>query len=382
MRKGILRPRLGLACVFLLAAFGCGRRLPTDPAPAPLAPLASSEPATQSTSMPVRAAYFYGYMPPSHLDSLARAGINRAVVKWIGDSLGTRENAELARLSLAASRLGIELLPAWTAQTRSRLSPGTRRYTWGAGTVEPDVACPLDSVYWRRVLLDRPLEFLRAQPSLGRLVVDLELYHGSRHHYDAGPCLCSACVVEFRSARGLGGADLGLAAYQEERLTRTFTSILGRLAGRRPGVELGVFDLDHASFVHAALGRALVRAGVPTTDYAERSYWMGGSNLAAARATLRQRGIDAPIIGGLWLAKVSPRRFPHLVRSMEGVAQGFFVFTTFSLWVDPAERTGAYRLLGTPEEYWSALSSVATEPSPMVAAPDRGRWPVDDLARD
>ncbi len=365
MRKGILPPRAWLSGLLLLGACGCGARsTPTGietGAPNAAAPNGAAASAAEAplspTRLPVRAAYFYGYMPPAHLDSLASVGINRAVVKWIGDSLGTREKAELARLHDAATRLGVELVPAWTLQTRSRMTASTRRYTWGEGTVEADVACPLDSIYWGRALSDRALEFLTAQPRITKLVLDLELYHGSRHHYDAGPCHCGACLLEYRASRGLGArGDETLEQFQEERLTRILTASLRRVSARRPGWELGVFDLDHGSFVHRAMGRALMRAGVPATDYAEMSYWMGASILAIARDALRARGVNAPIIGGLWLARITPSRLPFAIRSMEGVAQGFFLFTTFSLWVDPAERTGAYALKGASSDYWSAIS--------------------------
>ena len=143
---------------------------------------------------PIRAAYFYDYMPLSHLDSLAAVGMNRAVIKWIADSLGARGTAKLRSFMGRGASLGVEIAPcfAFNAPTRLRALPTTRRYTWGAGgTVESRVACPLDSSFWRSGLLDRANEILAASPRVSRLVVDLEIYSGSRHHYDAGPCRCT-----------------------------------------------------------------------------------------------------------------------------------------------------------------------------------------------
>src|SRR5207249_3897497 len=149
-----------------------------------LAALLGSAPPARSA--PVRAAYFYDYMSVDHLDSLARAGFGRALIHWITDSLGTRGAAELAAWSNRGATLGVEIEPDWPRQARAGLAarPAARRYTWGtAAHVESDVACPLDSAYWRSALLDRAEEFLHARPDLKRLAVDLELYGASSRHH-------------------------------------------------------------------------------------------------------------------------------------------------------------------------------------------------------
>ena len=139
---------------------------------------------------PVKAAYFYSYMSLGHLDSLAAAGFNRAIIKCISDSLGTRGAVEIRGFMERGRELGVEIAPDWSLQARSRLNalPTKRRYTWDHGHVEADVGCPLDSLFWRSTLLDRTNELLAAVPAAKQLVVDLEIYTGSRHHYDAGPC--------------------------------------------------------------------------------------------------------------------------------------------------------------------------------------------------
>src|SRR5207244_59589 len=109
-----------------------------------------------ASGAPVRASYFYSYMDADHIDSLAGAGFNRAVIKCIQDSLGTRGATELRGFLSRAAGLGIEVVPEWSLQATSRLAalPTTRRYTWG-GTVENNVGCPLDSSFWRSALRDR-----------------------------------------------------------------------------------------------------------------------------------------------------------------------------------------------------------------------------------
>ena len=72
--------------------------------------LAALLPAPAAASAPVRASYFYSYMTPDHLDSLARAGFNRAIIKCIDDSLLSRGRTEyqgfLARAPSGVPRAG------------------------------------------------------------------------------------------------------------------------------------------------------------------------------------------------------------------------------------------------------------------------------------
>jgi hypothetical protein len=311
----------------------------------------------------IRTAYFYHYMGPDHLDSLAAHGFNRAVIHWIPDTLGVVGVREASAFVARGLARGVDVVPKWLLQNPARLAsrPRERRYTWGRARVEPEVPCPLDSAYWRAALLDRAAEFLQADSAITRLAVDLELYRSARHHYDAGACVCGSCreLYAGRPVPADPSRLSGLLGFEEARLERLLTGILAELAARWPGAELGVFDLDYDSFVHRALARALVRAGVATVDYCERSYAAAGVPLPAVRLRLDALGLEAaPLIGGLWLKRFPPRDVPRAARSVVANADGYFVFTTFSLWLDPAKLTGPYTLLGPPAEYWQALAEV------------------------
>ena len=312
----------------------------------------------------VRAAYFYHYMNADHLDRLAAAGFTRAVIHWNGDSLDEKGAAELAAFRARGSALGIQVVAQWAMQQPTRLvgRPLSRRYTWGDGTVESEVACPLDSVYWRSALLGRAGEFFAADSTLERLAIDLELYWGSRHHFVDGPCRCPFCVAEY-----LGGAEVpirdprklsGLMGWQESALERMLTSLLEEFKRTHPGVELGVFDLDLESFVHRALARALRRSRVRTADYCEKSYSSGAGALAAARTRLDDLGLDTtPLLGGLWLKRFDPSRLPQAMKDVLERADGHFIFTTFSLWLEPERLKGEYVVEAPQSEYWEALTS-------------------------
>ncbi len=322
---------------------------------------ASRAGAHAATASPVRAAYFYYYMPVSHVDSLAASGFDRGVVHFIADTLRRSDAAQLRAMVERGNRLGVEIVPQWVldAPARMRDLGTTRRYTWGSGRVEAEIACPMDTAFWRSALLGRADEMLAAVPGTKRIAVDLEIQHGSRHHYDAGPCRCPACLEEFRPGRSLTPGIQrysGLGAYQKARLTRMLTWLLAEFAARHPGVELGVFDLDYDSYVHYALGVALASNGIPTADYCERSYAVAGGTLTGARARLNALGLSrADLIGGLWLKRFTPRDLVPAVDSVLDRAEGYFVFTTFSLWLDPAKLKGPYVLLGAQADYWNAL---------------------------
>jgi hypothetical protein len=151
--------------------------------------------------------------------------------------------------------------------------------------------------------------------------------------------------------------------YEESRLGHVFSGLVGEFAARHPGVELGVFDLDLGSFVHRALARALARRNVPTADYTESSYTTGGPALADVRARLSRLGLGrAPLIGGLWLKRFAPPALVPVIRDMSPAADGYFVFTTYSLWQTPARLDGPYLLQAPAADYWRALRQANTTP--------------------
>ena len=336
-----------------------------------LCPAALAAKATRAAKASVtRAAYIYDYMPAAHIDELAQAGINRLLVHWIADSLDSAGTVQLKDMADHAVASGIDFVPEWLLQQKARLAvrPLSRRYTWGHGVVEVTAACPLDSAYWRSALLDRAEEWLAADPRIRHLAVDLELLGAGRHHYDGGPCSCSNCIAEYAHGR----ADIlardpaqltGLLPYEEARIAAILRGLLAEFAARHPGVELGVLDLDLDSFVHRAFGRALARRKVPALDYTESSYGTGAPALAPARKRLDRLGLrTTPLIAGLWLKRWTPDQLTLALRKVNAQGDGYFVFTTYSLWQSPARLNGPYTLQGAPGEYWRALREANTTP--------------------
>lgn len=314
-----------------------------------------------------RAAYFYHYMEPSHLDRLAASGFDTAVIHWNGDTLGVNGTRQLLAFVAKGKSAGLEIVPQWILQQPSRLplAQPDRRYTWGRGTVETMIPCPLDTAYWRSALLERADEVLAAAPGTRRIAVDLEMWTGGRHHWDAGACRCPHCVREYRGG-AKGKVDptrlAGLLAWEEAALERRLVPLLRTFAARHPGVELGVFDLDLEAFPHRALARALARTGVPTADWTECTYATGSpSDVAQARRRLKALGLgQTPVHAGLWLKRFRPNGLPRIARNLRNAADGWFVFTTYSLWLDPSQLQGPYLLPADPASYWSSLREANT----------------------
>ena len=44
------------------------------------------------------------------------------------------------------------------------------------------------------------------------------------------------------------------------------------------------------------------------------------------------------------------------MQAIEAGADGVFIFTTYSLWLDPQKLSGPYTLQGRAPDYWSAFS--------------------------
>ncbi len=332
--------------------------------------LATPRPAAASGSAavaPLRAAYIYDYMSPSHVDSLAAAGFGRVVVRLVGDSVSSEMAGRVQQWVDRGRERGLEVVPDLLIQAPEsrRLRVTTRRYTWGAGRVEDRIACPMDSLFWRSALLDHSEELLTRVDRVTRLAFDLEIYTGSRKYYDAGPCRCDACLHEYtgiapapQAARHAWRLS-GLAGYEETRLQEIFVALFSELLQRHPGLEIGVFDLDLDSFVHRALARSLARLRVPVVDYCERSYSVGGAPLAGARARLKALGLEhARLLGGLWLKRWMPEDLSPGIRSILARSDGYFVFTTYSLWQEPTRLTGPYMLPGDRAAYWRAFREV------------------------
>jgi hypothetical protein len=313
---------------------------------------------------PVRASYFYNYMPVDHLDSLAASGFNQALVRWITDSLDVPRATELRRWMQRGAALGISIVPTWSLQATSRLTrlPTARRYTRSSSAEEPAVGCPVDSLFWQSVLFDRSEETLAIAPAARRLAVDLEIYTSPRlHHYDAGPCHCAPCLDEFgvvARARRRAAEPAGLEAWQERRIAALLAPMFARVAAAHPGVEVAIFDLDLDSFVHRAVARALVAGGVPTADYCEKSYGVGAAALPGVRARLAVLGhARTPVIGGLWLKRFPPDGLGAAARAVMARADGYFIFTSYSLWLAPDRLTGPYVVPGARADYWRALAA-------------------------
>src|SRR5207244_5261760 len=119
----------------------------------------------------------------------------------------------------------------------------------------------------------------------------------------------------------------GLIGWEESRVTSIVTGLLTEFGAAHPGVSLDVLDLDFASFVHRGCARALAAAALPTADYSESTYALGGGPVPRIRSRLARLGLpSAAVIGGVWLKRFAPKDLPPAVASITAAADGYFVF--------------------------------------------------------
>ena len=367
-------PARMLALSFLLLLLGsCGQRIhpmaPTSDAQGtdPIEALGYEPVRFSAMGSPIRAAYFYSYMPFDHLDRLAEAGFNRAIVKFIGSSMGPDAIARLKAWMARGARVSVEVAPTWNLAARGIAShlPNGRRYA-PEGRIVPEIGCPLDPELWDRALIGRAEDILRAVPDVKRMVVDMEVYGVGFHFYDRA-CRCARCMREFR--QGMGYTTAMVAAMDEARLARRLTEFqekrLRRMLEERfkefrdahPGVEMGFFDLDRNAFVHRAMAEALDDADLQTVDYTERTYRTGARDVPVARDVLTGVGLSAPVVAGVWLKGFTPAALSPALQSVLQEADGYFVFTTYSLWRPEVELSGPYSLRGHQDEYWRVFKT-------------------------
>jgi len=276
-----------------------------------------------------RAAYLYDYMPADHLDSLAAAGFNRALIHALPDLFDAGGAARLRALVDPVSPQASRSCPSGCC---SRITPGHppggAPYTWGRGVVEPR----------RRARSTRPTGAARCSiaperrwPPTGAyapMAVDLELLGAGRHHTMPGRAL-SVCVAEHAHGRGAAARDparlSGLLPYEEAPGWPHSRRAARRAPARHPGVELAV--LDSTSLVRAPRAGALARAQRGATPTTPRARTGGAAAMADARAQARATRVDRFAAGRrVWLPEALLTRGARRRRSAACAppADGYF----------------------------------------------------------
>jgi hypothetical protein len=363
----------------------------------------------------------YGRSPLHYhfLRDLKLGGFNLAMidVEGLAQSFATEEGlaqwtAQVKRWADYARKVQLRLMPA--------IDLGGTEYeveAWGdapkglyieekAG--QPLAPCPLQEVYWERILLRRGREVAKLSlenPFLVGLGIDPEMYQcwSYGHYMLSGTCFCDHCLGGFlkKLPAPAGGAegrslltekktgkerhqwlvDQGLMAqydhYLEEEMSRIAAWCREELHRINPDFLLCVGVLEIGNWFCRGLARGLGEEGLPVLNFCEHTYYSVGYDRPWLERTIQGfRDWGAQVIQGsaLWDMHFPPTRPSFLAAHAYNLAvnaQGW--------WYWPGDRlhedwTCTHAYLNQPayfEDYWAAATWANGEIEQTMRQPGR-----------
>ena len=264
---------------------------------------------------------------------------------------------------------------------------------------EKPAPAPLEERYWLGQLLCEArlvAELSKEHPSIKGFLVDTEMYAGQimwRWHcsFDDQTLAAVAAVMKRR-----GRLKAGLDPMQAPRAERyewlkdnglldDYFDIQEELVaglGRRfrqeidkinPKLVLGFLPYE-ANWHSHGWARGLSSPGRPVLICSEAEYSPGFTPRTLSRiANLRARKIPCRYWPGLMIGAFSPKQLAYQARRCLQAADGYWMFTTYSLWQPRPERLrGAYLIKASRDQYWAALKR-ANEPG-VLMPPEQPAW--------
>lgn len=346
--------------------------------------LAQEEPTAWIDRDRIRAAYHYANPPAEQkTQDLIDAGMNAQILK------ATVEKA-LPFLRAAKLHPGMHCFLALNFNVNAE-QEGLRQAVLTDGRVER-YACPLEERFWRDYLLAGMLERARlaAEPDLqvDGLWIDFELYStvtGQRYYRNA--CYCDHCMAQFAQHKGITCPELAndqraawLAehGYAEEyqpflgtRVEQFAREVREQVHAVDPDLLLGFYPTPH-DWSLRAVARAFSTPELPIILWATDTYGGGGPNNVPDdwRAQYEAEGINARYCAGMLLRSYSAKNLAANIYHASAKCDGYWLFTTYTLWKPEEERSGDYYLAaGTAEEYWAAIKRGNEELDRLAANP-------------
>ena len=332
----------------------------------------------------IRAAYFYANPPAdAHLQQLVDVGMNSVILKAYIDK---------AMPFLREARLhpGMHCFLALNFNVNAE-QEGLRRAVLADGRVEA-YACPLEERFWQDYLLPGMLERARlaADPELqvDGLWIDFELYStttGQRYYTNA--CYCDHCMAQFAAHKGIEIPDLEYAqrapwlaehGYADEyqpflgtRVEELAREVREQVHAVDPDLLLGFYPTP-SNWSLEAVARAFSTERLPIVLWATDTYGGGGPDRVPDdwRERYEQMGVNARYCAGMLLRVYSAKNLAANICHASAECDGYWLFTTYTLWKPEDERSGDYYLAaGTAEEYWEAIALGNAELDRLAADP-------------
>ncbi len=269
---------------------------------------------------------------------------------------------------------------------------GLRRAVLADGRVEA-YACPLEERFWHDYLLQGMLERARlaTDPELqvDGLWIDFELYStttGQRYYTNA--CYCDYCMAQFAAHKGIEIPDLEYAqrapwlaehGYADEyqpflgtRVEELARQVREQVHAVDPDLLLGFYPTPH-NWSLEAVARAFSTERLPIILWATDTYGGGGPDRVPDdwREHYEQMGVNARYCAGMLLRVYSAKNLAANIFHASAECDGYWLFTTYTLWKPEEERSGDYYLAaGTADEYWNAITLGNAELDRLAADPD------------
>lgn len=362
----------------------------------------------------------YGRSPLHYhfLRDLKLGGFNLAMidVEGLAQSFVTDEGlaqwtALVKRWADYAQKVQLRLMPA--------IDLGGTKYeveAWGDAPrglyIEPQenqplAPCPLQEVYWERILLRRGREVAKlslGNPYLVGLGIDPEMYQcwSYGHYMLTGTCFCDHCLGGFLQQQNLSPevftekptgkerhqwlVDQGLMPkydrYLEDEMCRIATWCREELHRINPNFLLCVYVLEIGNWFCRGLARGLGEEGLPVLNFCEHTYYSVGYDRPWLDRTIQGfRDWGASVIQGsaLWDMHFPPTKPSFLAGHAYNLAvnaQGW--------WYWPGDRlhedwTCTHAYLNQPayfEDYWTAAAWANREIEKTMQQPGRAS-PLD-----
>lgn len=310
-----------------------------------------------------------GYLPFSAKIGIAakmrEAGLNAVWPKITSFSPAADDDRVLSRLETWCETCATQELELWPvinfAGGANELDfvPEFRREVTLAGITQPHTPCPVDEMYWRKVIFSRCVklaELSRARPSLRGVVLDLEMYGADHAGYSAA-CACATC------RRGAGSSKpdalLEWQRREVERITRELQRAVHRVNEK---FQFAAMHLEEPFPFHEGLALGLGTPDVPVIVAAERTYAAGYTQeVDTTRERLRRIGASVRYLGGLSLTHHSAEQIAPQLYALGSHGDGFWLYTLASLAAPTEQVAEAYRVPDPQAEYWSAFRAASDE---------------------
>lgn len=333
----------------------------------------------------LRTAYFYARPPAEEkVKQLLDVGMNSMILK------APPEKA-LPFLREAKKHPGMHCFLAVNFNVNAE-EEGLRQAVLADGRVEA-YACPLEERFWREYLTKEMVQRAAlsqvASLQVDGLWIDFELYStvtGQRYYTNA--CYCDYCMNEFALAQGIripalanderrpwleeNGLGEEYTQFLQSRVEQYATELREQIRRVNPNMLLGFYPTP-SNWSLIGVARAFSTERLPIILWATDTYGGGGPNNVPDnwREQYEELGINARYCAGMLLRRYSAKNLAAYIYHTSARCDGYWLFTTYTLWTPEEQRSGDYYLAaGTAEEYWEAIARGNAELYKLAVNPD------------